>query len=137
MKANGNPDQWRDTNPTEAVIISDIQNQNSYVMEQDGIICGVFTFIIGEDPTYQTIEGKWKRDGVYGAIHRVASGGRTRGIFRRCLQFCETKISNLRIDTHRDNQIMRHLIEKYGFERCGIIYIADGSPRIAYQKVTD
>lgn len=137
MKANGNPDQWRDTNPTEAVIISDIQNKNSYVMEQDGIICGVFTFIIGEDPTYQTIEGKWKRDGVYGAIHRVASGGRTRGIFQRCLQFCESKISNLRIDTHRDNQIMRHLIEKYGFERCGIIYIADGSPRIAYQKVTD
>lgn len=137
MKASGNPDQWRDTNPTEAVIISDIQNKNSYVMEQDGIICGVFTFIIGKDPTYQTIEGQWKRDGIYGAIHRVASGGRAKGIFQHCLQFCETKISNLRIDTHRDNQIMRHLIEKYGFERCGIIYIADGSPRIAYQKVTD
>lgn len=137
MKANGNPDQWRDTNPTEAVIICDIQNQNSYVMEQDGIICGVFTFIIGEDPTYQTIEGQWKRDGVYGAIHRVASGGRTQGVFQHCLQFCESKISNIRIDTHRDNQIMQHLIEKYGFERCGIIYIADGSLRIAYQKVSD
>lgn len=31
---------------------------------------------------------------------------------------------------------MQHKIEKNGFTRCGIIYITDGSPRIAYQKVT-
>ena len=135
MKANGNPHQWGDTSPAETVIKSDIQNRNSYVFEQDGVPCGVFTFIIGEDPTYRTIEGQWKCDGVYGTIHRIAGNGRARGVFRHCLKFCESKISNLRIDTHRDNHIMQHLIEKYGFERCGIIYIADGSPRIAYQKV--
>ncbi|MCH5183652.1 MAG: N-acetyltransferase [Oscillospiraceae bacterium] len=135
MKANGNPHQWGDTNPPEATIITDIQNRNSYVLEQNGTICGVFTFLIGEDPTYRTIDGQWKQNGVYGTIHRIASGGRGNGVFRHCLQFCEAIIPNIRIDTHRDNRIMRHLIEKHGFEKCGIIHLADGSPRIAYQKV--
>lgn len=35
---------------------------------------------------------------------------------------------------HKDNKITRHLIEKNGFAKCGIIYVADGSPRIAYEK---
>ena len=28
---------------------------------------------------------------------------------------------------------MQHLIERSGFTRCGIVYMEDGSPRIAYQ----
>lgn len=137
MKLNGNPHQWRDTNPAEAVIINDIKNKNSYVIECDEAIVGVFTFIIGEDPTYKTIEGQWKDDGAYGTIHRIASSGIIHGVFDMCLKFCESKISSIRIDTHRDNKIMQHLILKNGFEMCGIIYVADGSPRIAYQKVID
>ena len=135
MRLNGNPDQWRDTNPTEVAIRNDIENKNSYVIERDGVICGVFSFIIGEEPTYKVIDGKWMCDGVYGTIHRLASGGIINGVFDLCLNFCESKISNIRIDTHRDNKIMQHLIEKNGFEMCGIIYVDDGSPRIAYQKV--
>ena len=137
MKINGNPNQWRDTYPTEALIIDDIKNKNSYVIEKDGVICGVFAFIIGDDPTYQRIEGQWKNNAPYGAIHRVASSGMMRGVFPACVKFCEAKISNLRVDTHFDNKIMQHQIEKSGFEKCGIIYIEDGSPRIAYQKVID
>ena len=34
-----------------------------------------------------------------------------------------------------DNKIMQHLLEKNGFTRCGIIHVADGSPRFAYQKL--
>ena len=40
---------------------------------------------------------------------------------------------SIRSDTHADNKTMQHLIEADGFTRCGIIYIADGTPRIAYQ----
>lgn len=49
--------------------------------------------------------------------------------------FQKKKIGHLRIDTHADNHIMQHLILKNGFEQCGIIHIADGSERIAYEKV--
>lgn len=44
-----------------------------------------------------------------------------------------TIAQSIRIDTHADNKTMQHLIEADGFTRCGIIYIADGTPRIAYQ----
>lgn len=134
-KINGNPNQWRDTYPPEALIVNDIKNRNSYVIENDGAICGVFAFIIGDDPTYQKIEGQWKNNAPYGVIHRVASNGMMRGVFPACVKFCEEKISNIRVDTHSDNKIMQHQIEKNGFEKCGIIYVEDGSPRIAYHKV--
>ena len=45
------------------------------------------------------------------------------------------KQKSLRADTHADNKIMQHLLEKNGFTRCGIIHVADGTPRIAYQKL--
>ena len=137
MKLNGNPNQWGDTNPPEDVIRGDIQNKNSYVLTKDGILCGVFSFIIGEDPTYRKIDGEWLKDGVYGTIHRIAGGRLSKGVFDACLKFCESRISSIRIDTHRDNKIMQHLILKNGFRKCGIIYLPNGSPRIAYQKVID
>ena len=56
-------------------------------------------------------------------------------IIRNLVSFSEEKIGHLRIDTHADNHIMQHLILKNGFEQCGIIHIADGSERIAYEKV--
>ena len=30
--------------------------------------------------------------------------------------------------------IMHHILGKYGFTRCGVIYLANGDPREAYQK---
>ena len=135
MRLNGNPSQWGDKYPAESVLIRDIENGNSYLIEESGRICGVFTFIIGTEPTYRKIEGVWKNEERYGTIHRIASAGLENGIFEQCLKYCESKIANIRIDTHFDNKIMQHLIEKNGFERCGIIYVEDGSPRIAYQRM--
>lgn len=40
----------------------------------------------------------------------------------------------MRIDTHERNLIMQHLLEENSYQKCGRIYVADGSPRIAYQK---
>lgn len=134
MKLNGNPNQWGEFRPSENTIIDDIKNGNSYVIEEDGIIYGVFAFIIGPDPTYQVIDGAWKNDEEYGTIHRIASSGVSKGVLKMSLDYCEKQISNIRVDTHEDNKIMQHLLEKNGFQRCGIIHIADGSPRIAYQK---
>lgn len=137
MKKNGNPTQWGNSNPTRIMIEKDIQNENNYIIEKNGVIYGVFSFIIGEDETYQYIEGNWLNDKEYGTIHRVASNGIRTGIFELCLSFCETKISNIRVDTHNDNKIMQYLLEKHGYQKCGIIYVKDGSSRIAYQKCTN
>ena len=87
------------------------------------------------DPTYAVIEdGSWMSDGIYGTIHRIASDG-SGGIVRAAVEFGKTKCSHLRIDTHKDNLVMQHVVEKLGFSRRGIIYVSDGSPRIAYEMV--
>ncbi len=34
---------------------------------------------------------------------------------------------SLRADTHADNKIMQHLLEKNGFTRCGVIHVAESA----------
>ena len=80
-------------------------------------------------------EGKWLEDSPYGTIHRLASDGQIKGIFAACVSFCQNICPHLRADTHHDNLTMQHLLVKNGFAQCGIIYISDGSPRIAYEKI--
>ena len=95
---------------------------------------GAFVFFHGPEPSYEAIDGHWLNLEPYSVIHRIASDGSHRGVLARCLAWCEGQTKNLRIDTHRDNRVMRHLLEKNGFIPCGTILAEDGTPRIAYQK---
>lgn len=136
MKQSGNASQWKDDFPPEIVLVNDIRNENLYVIKEEKTIHAVFAFLIGEEPTYSSIEqGEWLSDTEYGTLHRIAGDGRIHGIFDRIVAFCNQKMSHLRIDTHRDNKVMQHLICKNGFQECGIIHVADGSQRIAYEKI--
>ena len=47
----------------------------------------------------------------------------------------EKNVFSLRIDTHRDNISMRRFIEKSSFDFCGVIYVEDGTPRVAFEKI--
>ena len=62
------------------------------------------------------------------------SDGTVKGAASFCLNWAFEQCGNLKIDTHRDNRIMQHLLDKNGFTYCGIIYTDDGSERMAYQK---
>lgn len=133
MAANGNPTQWKNEYPWADMLEENILNGHQYVLLHGSRVCGSFVFIIGPDPTYGYIEdGAWLSDAPYGTIHRIASDG-TGGTFRAALQFCRALCPHVRVDTHRDNYPMQHLAEKHGFHRCGIIYVEDGTPRIAYE----
>lgn len=136
MRETGNPTQWGNGYPAEGLIREDIAQGTSYVAVENGELETVFMFRQGEDPTYRVIEdGAWLNEEPYGVLHRIASMGRIRGAGSRCIQWCFEQCGNLRGDTHEDNKVMQHVLEKNGFVKCGRIYIADGSPRIAYQKV--
>ena len=135
MAENGNPNQWGKTNPPKERLAEDIRQGNLYAVTKGQKICGVFAFFLGEDPTYREIfEGVWLTNAPYGTIHRIATDG-SGGIFPAVLDWCKRRIAHIRIDTHQDNKVMQHVVEKAGFQRCGIIYIADGTPRIAYELV--
>lgn len=133
MREAGNLHQWINGYPSRELIVADIEASNSYVLEYSGQIAGVFTFIVGDDPTYAKIEGKWLNNAPYGTIHRIASAGMARGVADACLDFCKRQGVSIRIDTHADNIPMLNWINKSGFTYCGIIYVEDGSPRDAFQ----
>lgn len=134
MKENGNPDQWKDDRPSMDKVEEDIRNGDFYVVESDGRIFGGFAFPIGIEPTYLEIDGQWIDDAPYGTIHRIASDGTVKGMFDAVLEFVERFHVDIRIDTHKDNRIMLHLLEKNGFHKCGIIIVDDGTKRFAFQK---
>ena len=99
-------------------------------------IAGVFMFEIGEDPTYNQIEdGAWLDDSPYGVIHRIAAQIGAKGVVREAMDYALTQIGHIRIDTHEDNKIMQHVLQKNGFRRCGVIYVYDGTPREAYEYI--
>ena len=132
MAAHGNPNQWGKTHPPREQLEQDIAEGNLYVVTAGDTIHGVFFFLIGPDPTYSYIEnGAWHADRPYGTIHRIAGDG-SGGILRAAVEFGKQRTDYLRIDTHEDNIVMQRAVEKQGFRRCGTIYLADGSPRIAY-----
>ena len=135
MRNTGNPNQWKDGHPSEALLGQDLAQRCLYVLKDSTGIHAVFHFSIGPDPTYAAIEGgHWCSDAPYGVLHRVAGDGSIHGILPRIVDFCAQKIPHLRIDTHQDNLIMQHQIQKCGFQYCGVIRLPDGSPRLAYER---
>ena len=136
MRSSGNLHQWDDIHPSRKQIIHDITHHHSYIMEDEKELgVATFAFIPGSDPTYTYIEdGKWLDNTAdYHVVHRVASLPQVHGVFRTIMDYCFTQTDNVRIDTHRDNVIMQRCILKYGFSYCGIIYLENGEPRLAYQ----
>ncbi len=133
MKSHGNTSQWDNGYPNVDILSNDIENTNNYLLTENGKAVGTFSFIMGDDPTYAVIkDGHWRYDRPYGTIHRLASNGIVHGVARACFDYCAGITDYLRIDTHEVNLTMRNAIEKYGFVRCGIIYVRDGTERTAY-----
>lgn len=134
MRVQGNPTQWGNSHPEKEILETDIKSNVLYVIEYQKHIHGVFAFIIGEDSTYDVIDhGQWERNDTYGTIHRVAAAEGSHGTVEKVVEYCKTLHPYIRIDTHEKNLVMQHLIEKTGFEKSGIIYAYDGSPRLAYE----
>lgn len=134
MRENGNLQQWAKQYPNHDDVIKDMGKDAAYVVESDNRVVAYFAYIEGIEPTYINIEGKWLNDSEYGTIHRIATDGSIKGIFEYVIAYLVKKGKDIRIDTHADNKTMLHLVEKCGFEYCGIIYVADGTPRLAFHK---
>ncbi len=135
MRESGNLKQWTDGYPSADVFRQDIEKGVSYVVEQDGKVAATFALIPGPDVTYANIyEGQWLNAEPYYVIHRIASRRGVRGVLKAVLDYAFQLTHNIRIDTHRDNAIMQHLMQKNHFQYCGIIYLLNGDERLAYQR---
>ena len=147
MRADGNHEQWGAPGfPGDALLLRDIARGGAFVIEisprdPSGLgrndresIVAYFALLPSPEPTYSHIDGAWLTDEPYGVIHRIASYPEVHGIFSAIIDFAAARYPHLRIDTHRDNRIMQHLIDTAGFTYCGIIWLEDGTERLAYER---
>ena len=140
-------DQWQGDYPNRETAESDVQAGISCAVIEDGVLAGVCTLIPDGEPTYDVIEdGEWltgNDNRRYMTVHRMAVAVEYRGSGAApcLLRFAgeraeELGLLSVRIDTHEGNAVMRRMLEKNGFVPCGIIHLANGDPRVAYEKRT-
>lgn len=140
-------DQWQYGYPSRDIILDDIRLGQSYVGEENGDIIAVFALKSDGEPTYDRIyDGEWLTEDRVGgkcnyfALHRIAiaKAYRGTGVSSQLVNFIKNKCvernkQSIRVDTHRGNVPMRKMLQKNGFEYCGLIYLHDGYERVAYE----
>lgn len=158
MAANGNPTQWADRFPLDSTVCNDIEEGRARLLIDHAgnaddtaadtsagtdtptdaeRILAVFVLCPGPDPSYATIDGAWLDDDDYMAVHRVAASGLGPHAGRDCLDWAVAHYGNVRMDTHRNNRAMQHVLESSGFTRCGVIELVNregDAERLAYQR---
>ena len=136
MRANGNNSQWGGY-PGRDLIGNDITTGIGHVMTEGSRVVGYFAMLTQPEPTYEYIEdGLWLDDTTpYVTLHRLACVPSVKGIARCAFEWGEAHAPSVRVDTHLDNHIMLHIINGRGYTRCGVVYMQDGSPREAFQKM--
>lgn len=136
---NNDIDQWQDGYPNEETIEKDIENNEAYVLEEDGVILGTCMVTIHVEPAYNRIEGKWILNCPYICVHRIAVDNEYKGkglastILDQVVAMYPDYHS-VRMDTHHDNLSMQSFLTKYGFKYCGEITLKSGALRRAYEK---
>lgn len=138
-------DQWQNGSPDEALILSDLLKEQGYLFIEGEDVIAYMALCFGKDESYDKVyDGEWVcKDALYGTIHRTAisSKYRGKGMAKQLFEAAEVmakqaKMQTMRIDTHPDNELMKHLILREGYLACGYIILKqDGTKRLAYEKV--
>ncbi len=135
--------QWQNNYPNPETFKSDIDSGYSYVLVKEGRVIATAAISFDGEETYNEIhEGEWLSDYDYAVIHRVAVDSLLKGmglsqeVIRQTEVQCrQRKIRSIKVDTHEQNESMQRLLLKCGFSYCGVIYLNDGSKRLAYEKL--
>ena len=136
--------QWQHGSPSKEMIEQDIKEQTSYVYEIDRNIVAT-AMLTNYDRDYENYPTLWSKCDNYLVIHRMATlkNIRNQGIGRQFLSAImdfakKENIDYIRIDTHKDNKIMRKFLSNFGFVELGEIKLImknnlDDKERIAYE----
>ena len=136
--------QWQHGSPSKETIEQDIKEQTSYVYEIDRNIVAT-AMLTNYDRDYENYPTLWSKCDNYLVIHRIATmkNKRNQGVGRQFLsaivEFAKKEnIDYIRIDTHKDNKIMRKFLSNFGFIELGKIKLTmknnlDDKERIAYE----
>ena len=124
--------QWINGYPSKELITQDIENNRGYFLIDDNEIVGYFV-IIDYDPCYEKIDGQWFDNSSYIAVHRTVTKYFNSGLGSKMFDEIKKEYDHIRVDTHEGNISMNKCLLKNNFKYCGVIHLADGSPRNAYE----
>ena len=139
--------QWQQGYPYKETIKKDIEDNNLYGCFDNGKLIGIVALVLGNNPDYEFIEGKWEiptgKDDA--TIHRIAVKDGYHGknigdlLMKSMIEEAKKKgVKSIKADTHITNKAMQKLCLNAGMEYKGIIYLVrkevDNS-RLAYEIV--
>lgn len=136
--------QWQHGSPGRSDVENDIKQETSYVYELDGEIVGT-AMLNTYDADYEKYLTIWTKCNNYLVIHRLAvkKEYRSQGIGHKFMNDIilfakENSVEYIRIDTHKDNVIMRKYLSKNNFKELDEIKLSmknslDDKERIAYE----
>lgn len=132
-------EQWSDDYPNMDTVLDDISCSSAYFFVKDDIPFGYAYIGFNGEVIYNKIQGEWKSNRKYAVIHRLAFGkevqgkGLSKSTFQAIKEFVGSRgIHSIRIDTHEDNKKMQHILEREGYQHCGIVTIPEGL-RLGYE----
>ena len=136
-------DQWQNNYPNQERIELDIAEGVSYVVELNQQIVATVALFFSDDPNYlYPLSGQWISEGAYSCIHRIAISNALKGsdvgtfIMDNIKTMTQKKgFKSIRVDTHKDNLRMINYLKKHNFIEIGVIALADGALRNAYEYV--
>ena len=126
--------QWINGYPSVDTIAQDIENQRGYCLLDNDQIIGYFV-VLEYDPCYEKIDGAWINNEPYVAIHRAVTKSFNSGQGSKMFDELKKIYNHIRVDTHEGNISMNKCLIKNNFIYCGVIHLADGSPRNAYEYI--
>ena len=135
--------QWQNGYPTREDLKRDIQAGICYViLTPADQIAATLSLSYHENDYDHLYQGRWLSDEPYMVLHRCAVKKEHygRGFGLALFQVFEIEAKrqgyrSLRIDTHENNLIMRHLLEKSGFVFCGKAILTPDKDRMVFEKL--
>ena len=134
-------DQWQNGYPDEVCIKNDILERKGYFLVYGKAIVGYMCIDFDGEPAYDNLQGKWLSHMPYVVVHRMVINNtfKKKGLASIAFQLVEklaiqNGIQSFRVDTDIDNKIMQHILNKNGFQYCGIVNF-DNSEKIAFEKL--
>ena len=136
--------QWQHGSPGRSDVENDIKQETSYVYELDGKIVAT-AMLNNYDADYEKYSTIWTKCSNYLVIHRLAikEECRSQGVGHKFMNDIilfakENGVEYIRIDTHKNNIIMRKYLSKNNFKELGEIKLSiknslDDKERIAYE----
>ncbi len=128
-----NSDQWQDLDnyPNENTMLSDINNNELYVYEENNIILGCIVLSNKNEVCYDNMTvGSWLTNGKYMVIHRLAINkdyyrkGIANELIKHTIDIAKNNNAvSIKVDTKIENIRMQNLLYKCNFKKVGIIYL--------------